>query len=66
MPALGALTCFAQMAGLPLETWLRLVIWLVVGLAIYFSYGRANALRTRVARVRRASSVDDALEVEVH
>ncbi len=28
----------AMMLGLPLETWIRLVIWLVVGLLIYFTY----------------------------
>ena len=27
------------MAGLPLDTWLRLAIWLAIGLAIYFLYG---------------------------
>jgi len=55
VPVLGALICLSQMAGLPLETWLRLVIWLVVGLAIYFGYGRHGARRVREAR--RASVV---------
>jgi APA family basic amino acid/polyamine antiporter len=32
-----------MMLGLPGETWLRLVIWLVVGLVIYFSYGKAHS-----------------------
>ena len=49
VPLLGAGICLAQMIGLPLETWLRLVIWLVVGLAIYFWYGRAGAARAREA-----------------
>src|SRR6185437_5138938 len=34
VPILGALICFAQMAGLPLTTWVRLFVWLAVGLAI--------------------------------
>lgn len=38
-PVLGALICLAQMAGLPLVTWGRLVAWLGVGLVIYFLYG---------------------------
>jgi APA family basic amino acid/polyamine antiporter len=50
VPLLGAGICLAQMVALPLETWLRLVIWLVLGLAIYFGYGRAGAERTREAR----------------
>ena len=47
VPILGALICLAQMLGLPLTTWIRLVVWLVIGLAIYFGYGRAAAARLR-------------------
>jgi len=39
IPALGALICIVQMLALPLGTWLRLVIWMAVGLVIYFFYG---------------------------
>ena len=42
VPLLGALICFAQMLGLPLTTWIRLVVWLGIGLVIYFAYGRAG------------------------
>ncbi len=38
-PILGIFSCLYLMAGLPLETWLRLVIWLIIGLVIYFAYG---------------------------
>jgi APA family basic amino acid/polyamine antiporter len=31
------------MATLPGDTWLRLVVWLVIGLVIYFSYGRKHS-----------------------
>lgn len=47
VPLLGASSCFYLMAGLPLVTWERLAIWLVIGLAIYFLYGRAAAERKR-------------------
>jgi len=47
VPILGALICVSQMAGLPLATWVRLVVWLAVGLAIYFGYGRRSAARMR-------------------
>ncbi|MBC7921711.1 MAG: amino acid permease [Ferruginibacter sp.] len=40
VPILGALICFAQMASLPGDTWLRLIIWMAIGLVIYFTYGR--------------------------
>jgi APA family basic amino acid/polyamine antiporter len=40
---IGALSAAAQMASLPYETWERLVIWMALGLAIYFAYGRKHA-----------------------
>ena len=42
-PILGILFCLLLMAGLPLVTWLRLLVWLVIGLAIYFLYGRSHS-----------------------
>jgi basic amino acid/polyamine antiporter, APA family len=54
VPILGVLSCLYLMAGLPWPTWERLLIWLAIGLAIYFLYGRANAERTRVAAGREA------------
>jgi APA family basic amino acid/polyamine antiporter len=38
VPILGALICFAQMAALPLDTWLRLAAWMAIGFVIYFLY----------------------------
>jgi len=43
VPIGGILSCLLLMAGLPLATWLRLVIWLFVGLVIYALYGRHHA-----------------------
>ena len=43
---LGAAASIFLMFGLPLDTWLRLAVWLVIGLAIYFGYG---AKRSRLA-----------------
>jgi APA family basic amino acid/polyamine antiporter len=39
VPILGAGICFLQMASLPWETWLRLIIWMAIGFVIYFTYG---------------------------
>ncbi|HXR38932.1 MAG TPA: amino acid permease [Terracidiphilus sp.] len=39
IPLLSVIFCFLLMAGLPIITWMRFVIWLVIGLAIYFTYG---------------------------
>jgi APA family basic amino acid/polyamine antiporter len=43
VPVLGILFCLLLMAGLPLVTWVRLVVWLVIGLIIYVSYGRNHS-----------------------
>jgi basic amino acid/polyamine antiporter, APA family len=40
---LGAASAVLLMFGLPGDTWLRLVVWLVIGLAIYFLYGRNHS-----------------------
>ncbi|MCJ2058807.1 amino acid permease, partial [Methylobacterium sp. J-048] len=47
MAALGILSCLVLMASLPADTWVRLAIWLVIGLAIYAGYGRRHARLTR-------------------
>ncbi|MGA2082760.1 MAG: amino acid permease [Holophaga sp.] len=39
----GAASCLWVMSGLDLDTWVRLVVWLVVGLLIYFTYGRRHS-----------------------
>ena len=38
IPILGVLVCLAMMVALPGDTWLRLVIWLGIGMAVYFGY----------------------------
>ena len=40
IPVFSILFCVLLMAGLPIITWARFVIWLVIGLAIYFGYSR--------------------------
>jgi APA family basic amino acid/polyamine antiporter len=39
IPLLGVAICLLQMLSLPWNTWLRLIIWTVVGIILYFSYG---------------------------
>ncbi|HEX5726566.1 MAG TPA: amino acid permease [Longimicrobiaceae bacterium] len=50
VPAIGALVCLVQMAALPGETWVRLVVWLVLGFAVYFLYGARRAQAVRALR----------------
>lgn len=39
VPILGAFVCFYLMISLPLDTWIRLFVWMVIGFVIYFTYG---------------------------
>lgn len=44
LPSLSIIFCLVLMLALPLETWLRFFIWLAIGLAIYFVFGRRNSV----------------------
>jgi len=43
VPILGIAICGYMMYGLPADTWLRLAVWMVIGLVIYFAYGRSHS-----------------------
>jgi basic amino acid/polyamine antiporter, APA family len=43
VPILGVLVCFGMMAFLDVVTWIRLVVWLVIGFAVYFGYSRSHS-----------------------
>ena len=43
VPILGVVVCFAMMYSLDWITWGRLIVWLAIGLIIYFSYGRSHS-----------------------
>ena len=47
VPVLGILTCLLLMFSLPAENWLRLGVWLLIGFAIYFGYGRKHSVMAR-------------------
>jgi APA family basic amino acid/polyamine antiporter len=56
IPILSALSCLYLMTNLSVETWVRFLIWMVLGLAVYFFYGRRNARLARPAAERPATS----------
>ena len=47
VPIAGILLCLMLMFSLPAENWLRLAVWLVVGLLIYFTYGHKHSVLAR-------------------
>ena len=49
VPIMGIVVSLLMMASLPGDTWIRLVVWLAIGMVIYFTYGRKHS------RVRKMS-----------
>ncbi len=49
LPMISILFCVGLMLALPLETWVRFFVWLFIGLAIYFPFGRK---RSALAKAR--------------
>jgi APA family basic amino acid/polyamine antiporter len=47
IPLLGIGTCLLLMFSLPVENWIRLAVWLAIGLTIYFGYGRHHSVMQR-------------------
>lgn len=39
----GAAACLWVMSGLPFDTWIRLLVWLLIGFVVYFGYGRKHS-----------------------
>ena len=47
VPILGIGICGYMMVSLPTDTWLRLIVWMVIGLFVYFLYGRHHSVLRR-------------------
>ena len=43
VPIMGVICCLGLMATLPLDTWVRLFVWLLIGFVIYFGYSRHHS-----------------------
>lgn len=43
VPILAILICGYMMISLPSDTWIRLIVWLIIGFLIYFLYGKAHS-----------------------
>ena len=43
VPAAGIVVCGALMASLPLQTWALAVVWLLIGLVVFFTYSRFHS-----------------------
>jgi APA family basic amino acid/polyamine antiporter len=47
VPLLGIVSCLGLMLGLPHDTWIRLIVWLILGFIVYFAYGKSHSHLTR-------------------
>jgi len=57
VPILGVLVCGYMIYGLPFDTKMRLIIWMAIGLIIYFAYGiRHSRVRDQGADVTAAAA----------
>jgi len=43
LPIISIAACLILMMALPLETWVRFFVWLIIGLAIYFKFGKRHS-----------------------
>jgi APA family basic amino acid/polyamine antiporter len=43
VPILGIFTCLFMMVFLPMDTWIRLLVWMLIGMDIYLAYGSKNS-----------------------
>ncbi len=48
VPLLGVATCIFLMTGLPAVTWIRFVVWLLLGFVVYFAYSIRHSLLHKV------------------
>lgn len=43
IPILGIVTCLFMMVFLPLDTWIRLIVWMIIGFDVYLYYGMKHS-----------------------
>ncbi len=57
-PVLGILSCFYLMLSLPVLTWVRFLVWLNIGMVIYWFYGRHHSPLRDAAEFARRSTLE--------
>ncbi|MDP2915056.1 MAG: amino acid permease [Candidatus Aminicenantes bacterium] len=60
IPILGVVFCLVLMFSLPPENWLRLFVWLFIGLIVYFFYGRKHSIMEKMKGTEEAKDTSAA------
>lgn len=57
VPILGILTCLFMMVFLPMDTWIRLLVWMLIGMDIYLAYGVQHSKLGNGTTVRKGMRI---------
>lgn len=57
VPILGILTCLCMMCFLPADTWIRLVLWMLIGLDVYAGYGIKHSKLEHGVKIRKGDMI---------
>jgi APA family basic amino acid/polyamine antiporter len=57
VPIMGMLVALLMMVFLPWQTWMRMIVWLAIGMVIYFTYGRHHS-KVQAANAKAVASAD--------
>lgn len=57
VPILGIFTCLFMMVFLPADTWIRLIVWMIIGLDIYQFYGVKKSIYAQGETTRKGNSL---------
>ncbi len=57
VPILGIITCLFMMVFLPMDTWIRLLVWMLIGLDIYLVYGAKHSKLGNGTSSRKGMSI---------
>lgn len=57
VPILGIFTCLFMMVFLPMDTWIRLLVWMLIGMDIYLAYGAKNSHLGNGTTIRKGMKI---------